>query len=97
MVRFEPSPMRVLLKQSDELVDKKSIIVIPDAAKDNECARYGVVMAYGKIDPEIVPWTLALGDLVLFHIHEAVKVVVDGDEFYLTGIDGVLGRLNPKD
>lgn len=97
LVRFQPSPMRVLVKQTDEIVEQKSTIIVPDKVKDNECARVGLVMAIGPINQEVYPWTLKLGDMVLFHIHNALAVKVDGDEFYLLSVEDVLGRFRPKD
>ncbi len=98
LVRFEPAPMHVLIEQTDEIVEhKKSAIIIPDAAKDNECARVGLVVGIGCIDTETYPWPLKLGDVVLFHIHSALKIHVDGTDYHLVGLDDVLGRFKPKD
>ncbi len=98
LVRFTPSPMRVLIEQTDEIVEQqKSPIIIPDQAKDNDCARVGVIVAVGVIDFESYPWPLHVGDIVLFHVHDALKVKVDGTDYYLTALDGVLGRYKPKD
>lgn len=99
LVRFEPSPMRVLVRQTDDIVEQKpeSKIIIPDKAKDNECARVGVVMAVGTLDLEAYPWPLKTGEIVLFHIHNALKVNVDGEELHLVAVDDVLGRFSPKD
>lgn len=99
LVRFEPSPMRVLVEQTDEIVNQKpgSLIVVPDTVKDDECARVGLIVAVGAIDHEVYPWSLKLGDMVLFHIHNSLKVHVDGTGYYLLALDDVLGKFKPKD
>lgn len=98
MVRFEPSPHRLIVKQTDSVLDsRKTVIIAPDQAKDQECARTGIIMAAGRRDPDAIPYELEVGDAVLFHVHEALAIKIDGDEFYILSMDAVLGKVPLND
>jgi co-chaperonin GroES (HSP10) len=98
LVRFEPSPHRLIVRRADDVLDvHRSIIVAPDRAKDQDCALAGIVMAVGDMDPEIPALKLEVGDAVLFHVHEALEIKIDGEGYYILSMEGVLGRLPASD
>jgi len=98
MVRFQPSPHRVLVQQTDAVLDlRKSVIIAPDQAKDKDCALAGIIMATGKRDPDAVPFEMEVGDAVLFHVHEAISIKIDGSDYYILSMESVLGRVPVND
>jgi co-chaperonin GroES (HSP10) len=103
MTRFQPSPERVLIKQTDDIVGQKSLILRPDNYRNKECARCGIVMAVGDIESEPTSmlrkpsWSLEVGDTVIFHTHEALELDLDSEKFWVCNNDAVLGKLELED
>lgn len=100
-MRLIPSPGRVIVRQDDSILKPSgSLIIAPDIAKEADCARVGIVMA-----ASLLPWTdegidrpikfpLSVGDVVLFHVHEAMAIKLDGDELHVVNQGDILGRIN---
>jgi co-chaperonin GroES (HSP10) len=105
--RFQPSPGRVLVKIDEAIMASKSAIILPESVKDNECSRFAIVMAIGpQFDGEdlrgmvsrslatATKWKLEVGDSVLFHVHEALALKLDGEDYYLVDEEDILGKIN---
>lgn len=90
--RFCPAPHRILVKKTDALLNEPSKIIRPETAEE-ECAAVGIVMQVGLRDPDAPPFTLEVGDTVLYHTHEAMDIQLDGEIFQLLSMDSVLGKL----
>lgn len=95
-MRIQPAPGMLVVKEDDTIMSKQSRIIIPDTARENDCARFGIVMRMGEKREELKykqsSFNLTEGDVIIFHIHSSMPIRVDNDKFYLIQQDWVLGK-----
>ena len=81
-------PTKLLVREPKKEEEKtKSGIIIPEIASRTTCE--GVVVLTGGGIPSL-PMSVNAGDNVLYSPHAAVRVKIEGDDFFLLNISDIL-------
>ena len=92
MAKLRPLGDKILVKRLEAETKTKSGIVLPDSAKEKP--KRGTILAIGdgkRLDNgEIAPFSVKVGDEVLFTSYGGTEVKVDGEELLIMTEDDVL-------
>lgn len=88
----QPVLDRIIIKQ-DEGEDSVAGLIIPDGEKVRP--QRGVIVAAGAgardRDGKLIPMTSSVGDVVVYEVHAASELTIDGDDYvYIKESDLVL-------
>ena len=89
---IRPLGDRIIVQRFDTAVDKVGSIYIPDAAKERP--NQGDVLAVGpgkRINGELFPPDVKVGDKILFGKYSGSEVKVDGRELLIVREDEIMG------
>lgn len=92
-MNIKPLSNHIFLEPAEEEKITKSGIVIPDSA-DKERPIKGKVLAIGpgkrNDDGDIIPMSVAIGDLVLFRKYGPDEIEMDGKKYIVGSEDDIL-------
>ncbi len=94
--KIQPLGDRVLVQPIEEKEVKKGGIIIPDTAKEKSQEGKVVALGTGKTDDDgkKLPFTVKVGDTVMFSKYGGTEVKLDGESFQLLREDDILGILS---
>lgn len=87
---FKPLGKRVLIKEHELPVEKKSLLIMPDGHKPKE--RLGKVIAIGN---EVT--NLNVDDVVLLDKYGGQEVNLDDQKYFVLNEESILGTINKPD
>ncbi len=92
MAKLRPLGGNILVKRVEAESKTKSGIVLPDSAKEKPKRAKVVAVGSGKrLDTgETAPFTVKVGDEVLFTSYAGTEVKLDGEELMIMGEEDVL-------
>ena len=91
-VTFKPAGDRVLIK-SDDAMEKKGSILIPDVAKEKPQSATVVAVGPGKQmeDGQYLKPPFKVGDKILASKFGGTEVKIDGEDYRLVNTEDILG------
>lgn len=91
-MRLLPAPELLIVREDEAIVGSRSKIIIPDSV-ERSCARIGIVMAVGEAPEGYESFRLVEGDMIMFHIHQAMPIKLDGEDFHSVHWNSVIGKI----
>jgi len=92
IMKVKPLGDRVLIKPSEEKEKTKGGIVLPDTAKEKPQEGKVVAVGEGRRNEEgkLIPFTLKVGNKVLYGKYSGTEITVDGDEYLIMREEDIL-------
>ena len=93
-MRIQPLSDRVVVRRIKQEDTARNGIFIPDVARETEKRQEAEVLAIGpgkRIDGELIPIAVAVGDRVMLGDYTGTEIKVDGEELLILREDEILG------
>lgn len=92
-MKVQPLGDRILVKRIEAEEKTPGGIVVPDSAKEKPREGEVVSLGTGKVDDkgEKQPFTVKVGDRVLFESYAGTEVKIDGEEHLVMKEEDILG------